>query len=141
MSGAGALGSDTRATRRDDLLILTSTPNVRSSAPGARIMPALALLCEPPRAEQIGSYGAGSNLAHGDGGRVSPCLVGGGGEFREQGVLHVSRVESQRRRVVSVESFDEGFGGEGSASGRARFDPCGLVHLVAECGDLTASAG
>src|SRR5918994_278471 len=80
-------------------------------------------------------------LADSDRGGVTSCFVGRRREVCERGVCRVSGVESERVGVGAVEPFDERFGGKCSAAGRAGFDPCGLVHLVAKRRDFASTAG
>ena len=81
------------------------------------------------------------DVADGNGGCVSACLVGGRVEVSELGVCDTGRVDPECRGVGPVESFDERFGGECPAAGCAGFDPRGLVYFVAERGDFAATGG
>ena len=81
------------------------------------------------------------DLADGNGGCVSACLVGCGVEVRELGIGGTARVDPERVGVGAVESFDERFRGKYPAADGAGFDPRRLVHFVAEGGDFAATSG
>jgi hypothetical protein len=79
------------------------------------------------------------DVEDGDRGCVSACLVCCGVEVSKLGVGDSARVDAECLGVGPVEPFDERFGGECPAAGRAGFDPRGLVYFVAEGGDFASS--
>ena len=68
------------------------------------------------RATPPGVVGGGSDLADGDRGGVTSCLVGRRREIGERRVRGVTGIDSDRVGVSAVQSFDERLGGECAAA-------------------------
>lgn len=87
------------------------------------------------------TWRGGLDLADGDRGGVTSCLVGRRSEIGERRVRGVTGIDSERVGVSAVQSFDERLGGKCAAAGRAGFDARPLVDFVAEGGDFATTGG